>query len=303
MDKLVKLVQTHDLSPAQLVEANTFITILPKKYLEIRGKERRHSLLHAAAEFGHRSLLQALIEKGLDPTYQDTNGSTPLHIAAANGQVEAVTLLLQYTAADLPNQKGMTPIALAVKDGNLLVLDTLLASKPTLNLNTLETKQKNTPLLLAVIRKRTDIVAALLRNGANTQVSNDFKSTPLHWAAFQNTPLIALQLIQRGANINAKDNNDETPLMLAAEAGNTEVLGILLTFSEQIDEENIKKAMEVAVAKHPQVVLSLEKALNPLTVVPSMAFLEPGKRDDAWSEEEPDEDMAMTPLIKRMTLV
>jgi hypothetical protein len=53
-----------------------------------------HSALHWCAARGHASCIEFLLQSGADPHQTNHGDSTPLHAAAANGQMEAATQLL-----------------------------------------------------------------------------------------------------------------------------------------------------------------------------------------------------------------
>lgn len=64
--------------------------------------------LHAAASYGHRELLQLLVQKGGDINIQDNEGDTPLHHTE---DLETATLMVEQLGANpkLKNAEGQTP--------------------------------------------------------------------------------------------------------------------------------------------------------------------------------------------------
>ncbi|BGP34318.1 hypothetical protein JCM10296v2_006133 [Rhodotorula toruloides] len=94
--------------------------------------------LHAAASSGNETVVRMLIEAGADVNSPrlsrrftregskergvsvGTQGSTPLHFAAANGHLAILHLLLSYGADPrIPEKAGITPEQIAVSNGHL----------------------------------------------------------------------------------------------------------------------------------------------------------------------------------------
>ena len=73
----------------------------------------------------------------------------------------------------------------------------------------------STPLHCATWKGQVDVVACLLKAGADVNAQNTnghWGTTPLHAAAHANQAEIARLLIEHGANLNAEDLNGKTPL-------------------------------------------------------------------------------------------
>jgi len=71
--------------------------------------EREHKLLDAAL-YGRLSEVQDLLAFNTDPNTRNSNGATPLYVAAFNGHIEIVRLLLARGAdPSIPNFAGRTP--------------------------------------------------------------------------------------------------------------------------------------------------------------------------------------------------
>jgi len=107
-----------------------------------------------------------------DITKKDSDGDTPLHIAAENGSLYRVKELLNKNAdVRAKNLRGQTPLIHGVRGGNL------------------------------------EIVQLLVFQGADVNVKDAEGETPLHFAAYYNkTDEIARFLVSKGANVNAKND-------------------------------------------------------------------------------------------------
>lgn len=68
----------------------------------------------------------------------------------------------------------------------------------------------------------------LLTVGANLDVKNLNGETPLHWAAKKNSLKCAAFLIDKGADLNAIDNSGSSPVQCATDAGNADIVAVLL---------------------------------------------------------------------------
>ena len=139
--------------------------------------------------------VKVLLEK--DPSLKnikDPAGSTPLHIAAVNGSLAMVELLLSKGA----------------------------------DMNAVNT-QLNTPLLEAIRSKKEDVSRLLIEKGADIHKKNVTQKTPLHFAALYDQKTTGELLVAAGAVVDSRDDFQRTPFLLVArQTGNVEFGKMLL---------------------------------------------------------------------------
>jgi ankyrin repeat protein len=104
-----------------------FTTLLEARNTNIELKSRNgDNALMIAAYKGNKSAVEALLGKGAEV---NRPGWTPLHYAAASGNLDILRLLLDksaYPDAESPNKT--TPIMMAARGGHILAVKTLLES-------------------------------------------------------------------------------------------------------------------------------------------------------------------------------
>uniref|UniRef100_A0AAQ6AR28 Ankyrin repeat and sterile alpha motif domain containing 1A n=1 Tax=Amphiprion ocellaris TaxID=80972 RepID=A0AAQ6AR28_AMPOC len=88
-----------------------------------------------------------------------------------------------------------------------------------------------TPLHHAALNGHSDVVEALLRNEALTNIADNKGCYPLHLAAWKGDEHIVKLLIHQGPShpkLNEQNNDNETPLHCAAQYGHSRVVRLLL---------------------------------------------------------------------------
>lgn len=138
------------------------------------------SMLQLSVIGDNIAICKSLLNSGANPNYLDKVGMSPLHTACEYGNSTSVALLIKYGAA------------LNIKSNNMGA----------------------TPLFLATMHHKYEIVNVLIKNGADVNSLADENVTPLHiWADDKDCPLIIGQaLISAKANVNSVDENGDTPL-------------------------------------------------------------------------------------------
>ena len=181
--------------------------------------------LHVAAmsQEGVRQWLAPGIAGGHNP-YQPRVGSDEDHVA--------VIKLLLASRADV-NGRDLTmrtPLMVAVRQGNVGAVETLLAAGA--DLEAAEqlgfTALQVASLLDAPAPVVSNIVTRLIRAGAPLESRDLVRRTPLHQAAYDGKPVVAALLLAAGARKDAVGPDLRTPLLLAVVRGSREVFELLL---------------------------------------------------------------------------
>ncbi|PNS14791.1 hypothetical protein CAC42_2020 [Sphaceloma murrayae] len=199
--------------------------------------KKGRTVLMTAAWKNHYHVLQLLLGSGANVNARDARGRNVLHNLAADKQCDwgeqIVDLLLnnevQLEGPDAVDELARTPLHWCCATGKRMLAEKLLSrrSLPRASVNAIERGQK-TPLHLAVIHGRDDIVDLLLDHGADVQAKSTGGWTPLHNACAQGSHGIVSTLLRAGSDCNARLFNGRTPLHVAAEAGHVDVVKVLL---------------------------------------------------------------------------
>jgi len=208
--------------------------------------------LSIASTMGQADIVEALINKGADVNYRDTNSFTALHSAVRDSEygedaaqraraVATVKVLLAHGAdvnARLHQEKptvralnelqfeGATPLFLAAEVNNLDVIKVLVAAGADPNIPT----AYGTTALMVACGAGTDVQRArsieergfavetaryLLDHGSDVNAVGEFGWTPLHNAAYQGLTDVIELLVSRGAKTETKDKLGQTPLSIS----------------------------------------------------------------------------------------
>ena len=172
--------------------------------------------------------------------------TTPLIIAARNGNLESVKILLRYKA-DIEARgtlkvytgevgEGCTPLLAAALAGHLDVVELLIERKAEVDSTT-----STFPTLLgtAAFNGHLDIVSCLVEHGADVNARHDNRSTPLMITCYNGHMNVATYLVEHGANIHLQDEDGDTCLHYASERGHVEVVSKLLAVGAKENQDYV----------------------------------------------------------------
>ena len=201
------------------------------------GRFLRAAPIHDAAGIGDVEKVRDLL--ATDPTLVDgktSDGVTPLLLAAQNGRLEVVRLLLEKGAAvDARSNEGATPLIHAATKGRLEVVRLLLEKGAAVNA---KGNDGLTPLIAAARKGHLEVVRLLLEKDAAVDAKDSNGLTPLMVAARDRNLEMVKLLLEKGAAVDAKDNKSVTPVMAAAENGHIEVVSLLLEKGAPVDAKD-----------------------------------------------------------------
>ncbi|KAG6986548.1 hypothetical protein G7Y79_00078g100020 [Physcia stellaris] len=192
------------------------------------------------------SVIELLVQKGVDLNYAEPNGTTALHVAARHGSLEAVSFLLRCHVD--PNRKthsGYTPLHWAAFRGHTEVVRFLVDHEAD---SAAQNHAGETALHVCLHHTyNEDIVVLLSSKRCLLDVVDDRGRTALHEAACRGFSNAVMILIDRGATVDLQDNKHWTPLQHAAAGGHEQVINHLLgraSFSERFSEERLLRAAQ-----------------------------------------------------------
>ena len=163
--------------------------------------------LHQAIEFDLQAVALQLIAKGAKgDVKRKSDGYTPLHLAAASGQLEVLTAIVNSgISASLELESHQHALHLAAQNGHLDIVNTLLSLNVDVN-----TKDDagNTPLMCAIKSGHADI-ALRLAEVAKIDEQNARGQTVSSLALMYGLPEVADRLIARGENILLCDDEQQ----------------------------------------------------------------------------------------------
>ena len=182
--------------------------------------------------------------------------TTPLIIAARNGNLDSVKILLRYNAdieargtLKFTNDEvidGCTPLWAAAATGHLDVVELLIERNAEVDGRTLK---GSTPLRAVAYGGRLDIVSCLVEHGADVNARDYFGSTPLMITCYNGHMNVATYLVENGANIHLQDKNGDTCLHFAAERGHVALVSKLLALGVK-ENRNYKRLTPLLAASN-----------------------------------------------------
>lgn len=184
----------------------------------------------------HMDCVQLLLEHGVDPLAPSPKGVAAIHMAAVQRNPEYLRHLLEVGADPNSTYSALLgkecPLILAAENGRVDNVRLLLQHGAKINQTD---GDGNTPLLCAILNGRVDCVQALLEAGADTTIANKKKVTPLMGAAVNGNAACMRLLLSQGAKDSTTKKMRTTALMLAAANGSEECVRLLLESGSEVN--------------------------------------------------------------------
>ena len=172
------------------------------------------------------SIVMWLVNEAGSAINTEWGGQTPLGVAVEYGCLSIARWLVKKGAADdnQVNEKGL--LVLAVHFGHR-PLASWLVQHLGADVNQCD-QHGDTPLIVAVRGKQTDMVLWLCQEGAMVNKADNKGHTPLHWAAQSGKLDMVSFFIHNKASPSAISMSGETPFWKAVEGGHFDIVHWLI---------------------------------------------------------------------------
>jgi hypothetical protein len=200
------------------------------QFLLEKGANTDDKALFLAVWMGYKSIVDAMLKRGIDVNIRDTDGMTPLMIAAEAGHTDVVESLINKGADVNARSKnryipGETALMNAAEKGHTATVQVLLANGADANARD---KEGRSPLMEAVKGRENTVIKALLAHGADVNARDSDGATALKYAAQKGLKDIVKTLLQNGADVKIKDNEGQSALIYAEAGGHQNIVKMLL---------------------------------------------------------------------------
>ena len=181
---------------------------IPSKY----GKDKIFAQIEST-----KSLLSKDIISKLNRNHISQKGFSPMNASILEGKEKIVDQLLNNgyklkwnKSIRSGEERGLYPIHLAIKSGNIHLISRILDLNPSILQQRIKRKGKNwTPLQYASALCNAKVVDILLHNGAGINEIDSIGNTALNIATIKNCKTVAMLLLESGADFTIKNHKNK----------------------------------------------------------------------------------------------
>ena len=172
------------------------------------------NVLHYASRGGNREVCELMLSHVPSIDSITKEGHTPLMIAAANDELQAVKCLLKQGAdPSLQDDRGWNVLHFASRGGNPEVIELMLSHVPCIDSRT---KEGYTPLMIAAFTDKLQAVKYLLKQGTDPSLQDNRGWNVLHVASQGGNLEVIELMLSHVPSIDSRTKEGFTPLMIAA---------------------------------------------------------------------------------------
>ncbi|KAJ4906364.1 putative E3 ubiquitin-protein ligase XBAT31 [Raphanus sativus] len=232
------------------------------------GTRPEHGIIFASVQYGDVVTMRRVMTADPSLLHQTTpyDRHSVLHVAAASGHIEILTLLLErFKNPDVLNRHKQTPLMLAAMYGRISCVKKL--TEVGANVLMFDYVNRRTCLHYAAYYGHADCVQAILSAAQSSPVAvhwgyarfvnirDDKGATPLHLAARQRRPECVNVLLDSGSLVCASTSlygsPGSTPLHLAARSGSIDCVRKLLAWgADRLQRDASGRIPYVVAMKH-----------------------------------------------------
>lgn len=198
--------------------------------------ENGESLLNYAVTSQNIAIVKLLLEYGANPNTANELGTNALMRVIRSGNVKIFNLLIDYGInVNQTDLKGRTALFYAVENNSNNMLNTLLNSGISIDVTD---NYGATAFLYACTLGNIPACKILMQSGCQISNADLYGNTALHIAAQKSITILARMLIENGnIDITAKNNSGKTALYYAQKNNNQEIIDMLRSSDDEIEDE------------------------------------------------------------------
>jgi len=225
---------------------------------ELREHGGQHTLLYAAEE-GIKGMVVAHIAAGSDVNARGSDEKTPVHHAAINGHIEALTLLIGAGGdVNAGDKDEKTPVHHAAVNGHVEALTLLIEAGGDVNAGD---KSEHSVVMMAIQNGHPEVAVKLIVAGAKLDMLNTYGRSVLMEATMKGYPEVAAKLIAAGVKIDLQcecgnsaliyASDPDRRMVVAKDGGHhSEVAVKLIAAGAQLDLQNSEGGTALMGASH-----------------------------------------------------
>ncbi|WEW60166.1 hypothetical protein PRK78_005651 [Emydomyces testavorans] len=191
----------------------SLLQLLIDRGVDIDAKDQDYgqTAVQKAASQGDDEVVRLLIENGADVHARCSSDNTVLHAAALACNAETINFLIDKGLdVNATHNTGGTPLHAAASTSNIAAVRTLIDRGAVVQF---VANDRSTPLLLAArLEESTPTLEALINHGANVNHRGEGNETPLHAATLAKNAAGVRLLIEHGAKADVGNTEGNSPL-------------------------------------------------------------------------------------------
>lgn len=196
-----------------------------------------NNALCAAASEGHRDIVLSLLERGADIHATGYADMTPLHLAARDGRLEVVQLLLSRGAPKSERVlSDVLQVAAMSVSGTEAIREVLRQKRIDMAKPSTGGDNATARLIASAHDGDVDRVVAALADGADTNARDSRGMEAMSWAALRGHTKIVDILAEHGADVNRPNRSGWPPIGQACGQGHPEVVRVLIARGADINQ-------------------------------------------------------------------